>query len=182
MRISKTIGLVSLTALMSFGAASAGLSAPLTSPRNNLTSDSARVMVDACAAWAKADNLRLTIAIVDIAGELIELKRMEGASVITVEVGPRKAKTALRWRRPTQWAADFVKSGRNELVWLGDFAESGGLPVIVNGEAVGAIGVAGAGPKDQECARVAIQAAAGAKVAEDSFKGLTPGAPPPKPN
>ena len=178
-----TSRLLLFSVLACAGLSCAALAAtPLTAPRKNLTSEAARTMIDTCVAWAKAKNLRMSIAVVDLSGEMVEFKRMEGASVITVDVAPRKAKTALRWRRPTAWAAEFVKSGRNELVWLGDFAEAGGIPVLVEGEAVGAIGVAGAGPNDQECAKAAIEAAAGAKVMEDSMRGVTPAAPQPARN
>jgi uncharacterized protein GlcG (DUF336 family) len=110
---------------------------------------------------------------------IVAQERMEGASVITAQMGPWKAKTATRWRRPTKWVMEQVKAGRREAIWLGDVAVQGGLPLLVDNKAIGGIGAGGGtNQQDEDCVRHAIHEVMGAKAAEDAVKGVQPAAPP----
>jgi glc operon protein GlcG len=81
---------------------------------------------------------------------------MQGATVSNIESAPLKAKTSLRWRRSTKDLGDRVKSGENVApVWMHDFPQRGAVPIFVDGEIVGAMGIGGAG--SDECAVDAVK-------------------------
>lgn len=152
----------------------------VTMPFRTVTDEAARAMVASCTSWARKNDLRLTVAVVDATGNIVAQERMEGASVITTQMGPWKAKTAQRWRRPTKWVMEQVKAGRREAIWLGDVGVQGGLPLLVDNRAIGGIGAGGAtNQQDEDCVRHAIQEVMGAKAAEDAVKGIQFGPAPP---
>src|SRR3989475_12542947 len=66
-----------------------------------ISSAGARALADACAAWAEKNKLVVAIAILDWGGNLIESHAMEGAPMNAIDTALWKAKSALRWRRPT---------------------------------------------------------------------------------
>jgi glc operon protein GlcG len=133
----------------------------------SLTGTAARAMVEACRVFAVKNNLRVTIVVVDAHGDLLDFHRMDGAHVIAAQTAPLKAKTAVRWRLPSQAVAERVAQGNNTALWLGDFPQRGGLPVMVDGgRAAGAIGVGGApSEQDEQCAQVGIDAVLGGLTA-----------------
>jgi glc operon protein GlcG len=102
-----------------------------------------------------------TIAIVDVGGALILLRREDAASAVTAEVAALKAKTAVRAGAPTQALATMGQdpSTRDLFLLLQLTDDPGGLPVRLHGRLVGAIGVSG-GTADQDigCATAAISA------------------------
>ncbi len=128
----------------------------------SLTGTAARAMVDACRAFAQKNNLSVTIVVLDAHGDVLEMHRMDNAATLAFVTAPLKAKTALRYRVPTQTLAERVAQGNNTPLWLGDFPQRGGLPVMVDGKAVGAIGVGGAtSEQDEQCAKAGIDAVLG---------------------
>jgi uncharacterized protein GlcG (DUF336 family) len=66
-----------------------------------ISSAGARAMVDACTAWAERNHVTLAMSVLDWAGNLIESHAMEGAAANSIDTALLKAKSALRWRRPT---------------------------------------------------------------------------------
>src|SRR6266516_2312507 len=66
-----------------------------------ISSAGARALVDSCSAWAEKNKQIVAIAILDWAGNLIESHAMEGAPMNAIDTALLKAKSALRWRRPT---------------------------------------------------------------------------------
>src|SRR5436853_3571539 len=80
-----------------------------------LTSADAQKMMAACKAEAERNNWKVSIAIVDDAGVLLHLERMEGAGPTTPEVAHGKARTAALTRQPTKVWEDRVKDGRCSL-------------------------------------------------------------------
>jgi glc operon protein GlcG len=92
--------------------------------------------------------------VVDAAGHLIELSRMDGAQVASVEVGIGKARTAAIYRRPSRVFEEQIRSGRvAALALAGATPLQGGVPVVVGGVVVGAVGVSGDTPQvDEEIA------------------------------
>jgi len=144
-------------------------------PYKTVTQEAAKAMVGVCTQWAQKNNLNLAIVVVDAAGNVVASERMDGASVITTQMAPWKAKTSVRWRRPSKWVADQVKAGRREGLWLGDVAVQGGLPLMVDNKAIGGIGAGGGtNQQDEDCVRAGIEAVMGAKAAEDAVKGVQP--------
>ena len=102
------------------------------------------------AAIAEAEAVKnkwtMVIAIVDDGGNLIYLEKMDGTQIGSIDVAMRKAKTAIRFKRPTKAFEDAViKDGRSVVMTLPEVLPiEGGLPLIVDGVPIGAIGVSGA--------------------------------------
>jgi uncharacterized protein GlcG (DUF336 family) len=122
-----------------------------------LSSAAARAMADACTAWGEQNKQVLAMAILDWGGNLIEFHAMDGAQMNAIETALLKAKSALRWRRPTSETNKIVRSGENLApTFMNDFPQPGALPVVLNGQVIGAMGVSGA--DGEKCAQAAIDA------------------------
>jgi len=122
-----------------------------------ISSAGARALADACTAWAEQNKQIVAIAILDWGGNLIESHAMEGAPMNAIDTALLKAKSALRWRRPTSETNKMVRSGENLApTFMHDFPQPGALPIMVDGQVIGAIGVSGA--DGEKCARAAIDA------------------------
>jgi glc operon protein GlcG len=83
--------------------------------------------------------------VVDPAGDLLAFQRMDGVRPASADLAIEKARTAARLRRPTVEIEDSINQGRTAFVTTGFAALRGGVPIRVNGEIVGAVGVAGLG-------------------------------------
>ena len=92
---------------------------------------------------AQRRNAPSAIAVVDAAGDLLAFQRMDGVRPASVDLAIAKARTAARLQRPTAEIEDNINQGRTAFVTADIMALRGGLPIRVNGEVVGAIGVAG---------------------------------------
>ena len=131
-----------------------------------LTLDGAKKIAAVAEAKAKAEGARVVIAVVDEGGNLLLLERLDDTQVASVNVGIDKARTAAIYRRPSKVFEDQVKNGRvSALALHGAVALQGGVPIIVNGKVIGAIGVSGETPQQDE--DIAI---AGATVAASFTK------------
>lgn len=97
----------------------------------------------AAEAEARRNGWNVSIAVVDHAGVLLAFKRMDGASALSVDVSQGKARTAARFRRATKAMEELVAQRTSFLALDDVWAIEGGLPVMVNGRAVGAVGVSG---------------------------------------
>ena len=109
----------------------------------------------AAEAEALANGWAVSIAIVDDGGHLLGLQRLDGASPLTSHMAPAKAKTAALARRETKVYEDIINGGRTAFV-TAPFVEGmleGGVPIIVDGQVVGAVGVSGV--KSEQDAQVA---------------------------
>src|SRR5215831_15724874 len=117
-----------------------------------ISSAGARAMADACTAWAEQNKQVVAMAILDWGGNLIEFHAMEGAPMNAIDTALLKAKSALRWRRPTSETNKMVRSGENLApTFMNDFPQPGALPVVLNGQVIGAMGVSGA--DGEKCAQ-----------------------------
>ena len=122
-----------------------------------ISSAGARAMADACTAWAEQNKQTVAMAILDWGGNLVESHAMEGAPMNAIDTALLKAKSALRWRRATSETNKMVRSGQNLApTFMRDFPQPGALPIVVNGEVIGAMGVSGA--DGEKCAQAAIDA------------------------
>jgi glc operon protein GlcG len=82
---------------------------------------------------------------------------MEGAAANPIDTALLKAKSALRWRRPTSEMNKIVRSGQNLApTFMYDFPQPGALPIVVDGEVIGSMGVSSA--DGEKCAQLAIDA------------------------
>lgn len=122
-----------------------------------ISSAGARAMADACTAWAEQNTQIVAMAILDWGGNLIESHAMEGVAANGIDTALLKARSALRWRRATSETNKIVRSGENLApTFMNDFPQPGALPIMVNGQIVGAMGVSGA--DGEKCAQAAIDA------------------------
>jgi glc operon protein GlcG len=120
-----------------------------------ISSAGARAMVDACTAWAERNHLTLAMAVLDWAGNEVESHAMEGAGANAIDTALLKAKSALRWRRATSETNRIVRSGENLApTFMRDFPQPGALPIIVEGQMIGSMGVSSG--DGEKCAQAAI--------------------------
>jgi uncharacterized protein GlcG (DUF336 family) len=118
-------------------------------------------VLDAAEAYAREQQLRVVIAVVDPSGELIGLRRTPGAQVASSRVALDKARTAAIFVRPSREIEEQVTAGRlGALALHGASALIGGIPLKVDGETVGAIGTSGETPDEDEAVSIAGAAAA----------------------
>ena len=158
MRIQCSLLALSLLLLVFAGDPSARQSAHEPSPTREITiisSAGGRALADACTAWAEKNKLVVAMAVVDWGGNLLEFHAMEGAAANAIETALLKAKSALRWRRPTSETNKMVRSGENLApTFMDDFPQPGALPIVLNGQVIGAMGVSSA--DGERCAQAAI--------------------------
>lgn len=126
-----------------------------------LNLEAARNLLQCVKEKAQSRNLSVVIAIVDDGGHLICLDRMDGVQIASVRIAEDKAAAALRFKRPTKAMEEMIVQGRVAILNLrGNVPVEGGLPIVVAGEIIGAIGVSGASSReDGELAEVAVAAA-----------------------
>jgi glc operon protein GlcG len=120
----------------------------------------ASAVIAAAEKEANAHGHRVVIAVVDPHGELIELRRTRGAQIASSRVAVDKARTAAIFVRPSREIEEQVTNGRlGALALHGASALTGGIPLRVDGEVVGAIGTSGETPDEDEA--ISIAGAAG---------------------
>jgi glc operon protein GlcG len=124
-----------------------------------LSAEGAQNALTAALAEAKKNNWQVSVAVVDPAGELIAFVRMDGANVATTQNALGKAVTAARFRRPSQ-VYDSVSKVRPGITTFESMtAVEGGVPILLDGVVVGAIGVSGAAStEDAQMARAGVAA------------------------
>jgi glc operon protein GlcG len=109
---------------------------------------------------ASAEGHRVVIAVVDPWGELIALRRTPGAQVASSRVAVDKARTAAIFVRPSREMEEQVSAGRlGALALHGASCLTGGIPLVVDGEVVGAVGTSGETPDEDEAISIAGAAA-----------------------
>ena len=112
--------------------------------KTTLSLELAKKIAAKAEAEAAKNKWTMVIAIVDDGGNLIYLAKMDGTQIGSIDVAQGKARTALKFKRSTKVFEDGVACGRNALLSLpGVFALEGGVPLVVDGAYVGAIGVSG---------------------------------------
>jgi glc operon protein GlcG len=111
----------------------------------SLTLADVKIIVAACEAEALKNNWAVTIAIVDEGGHLLALQRLDGAPPISAHIAPAKAHTSALGRRETKVYEDIINQGRTSFlsVPLLEGMLEGGVPIVVNAQCVGAVGVSG---------------------------------------
>ncbi len=126
-----------------------------------LTADDLAPMMAAAVAEATRNAWAVTIAIVDDGGHLLCLQRLDGAAPISSQIAPAKARTAAIGRRESKLYEDMINGGRVSFLSAPSLEGmlEGGVPVIVDGQCVGAVGVSGVkSTEDAQVARAAIAA------------------------
>jgi len=133
-------------------AAAAPAGAATLANRPVLTLEGARAVAAAAEAKARAENWPCVIAVSDAAGEPLLLLRMDNAAVPAgVELAPGKARTAALFARPSGALEDAINGNRPAAITARGFVlMRGGLPILVDGKVVGAIGVSADTPQHDE--------------------------------
>jgi glc operon protein GlcG len=151
-------------------AASAGAepaSDPFLLDRPTLSLAAARAIIGAAEREAAARGVGVVTVVVDGTGNVIQLSRMDSAQVASVEVGIGKARTAAIFRRPSRVFEEQVRNGRvAALALAGATPLQGGVPVVIDGAVVGAVGVSGDSPQVDEDIAVAGANAVSARSAK----------------
>ena len=125
-----------------------------------LTLEDLRGMAQAAEAEALANGWAVTIAIADDGGHLLWLQRLDGAAPLSAHIAPAKARTAALGRRETKVYEEMINQGRTSFLSapLEGMLE-GGVPILVDGQCIGAVGVSGVkSSEDAQIARAGIAA------------------------
>src|ERR1700730_660324 len=139
--------------------------------KHSISAELAQRMVDAAVAKAKELGVTENVAILDDGGNLKAFRRMDGAPILSIEMAQNKAYTAL-FGVSTQDFFNFIQGDPSLLSGIPTLARvaawGGGIPIKVNGEVVGAIGLSGAPTvqNDVDCARAALAVVADAVPTE----------------
>lgn len=126
-----------------------------------LTLDDVRRIAAAAEAEALKNNWAVTIAIVDDGGHPLWLQRLDGAAAISAQIAPAKARTAAVGRRESRVYEEMINQGRTSFLSAPSLEAmmEGGVPVLVEGHCVGAVGVSGVkSNEDAQVARAGIAA------------------------
>ena len=120
----------------------------------------AKKMAVAAEAEAVKNNWTMVFVIVDDGGNLVYLGKMDGTQIGSIEVAQGKARTALQFKRPTKALQDVIDMGQPHVITLDHItAVQGGLPIMLDGKVIGAIGASGGtSPQDEQCAQAGLSA------------------------
>lgn len=117
----------------------------------NISLEAAKVVVSEAVKYAKANNAPGgAIAVVDNGGNLVYLERLDGTFPAAAEVSIKKANTAALFKAPSAKLENSINGGRQALITVGHTFLQGGIPIIVDGQVIGAIGVSGAASAQQD--------------------------------
>ena len=128
--------------------------------RKTLSLADAKTIAAAASKKAQAEGWTVVIAIFDNGGNLLYLERADGTQLGSVTVAQKKGRTALMFKRPSKALEDTVLGGKVHMAHLpGSTPIEGGLPIVIDGEVVGAIGVSGVQSfQDGEVAQAGVDA------------------------
>jgi glc operon protein GlcG len=140
--------------------------------KKTLTLDGAEKVIAAAKAEARKLNAPGgVIAVVDDGGNLMALARLDGTFAAGANISIGKARTSALFKKPTKFFEDIIKNGRTSMVTLNDFTPlQGGVPIMVGGQLVGAVGVSGAATaaQDEELAIAGANAFSGQQTSSSA--------------
>jgi len=130
----------------------------------SITNEQARRVADAALAPARANGWTVVVAIVDTGGFLVYLEKLDQTQVGSVAIAEDKARSAAIFKRPTKMFHERLARGGDGLIVLrlnGAIPVEGGLPIVVDGKLIGALGVSGgSSAEDEVCAEAGAAALA----------------------
>ena len=150
-----------ISSLVLATALSLGPAAPPVDLAPTLTLDGARIALHGAVKAASVLHTTGVIAVVDAGGHTIALERLDGTFPAGSDISIGKARTAALFRKPTSTFEKIIRDGRTPMIALDDFTPlQGGVPLVVDGTVVGAIGVSGAASaqQDEELANAGAEA------------------------
>jgi glc operon protein GlcG len=123
-----------------------------TAQKRGLTLDGAKKVIAAAVTEARSKNAPgAAIAVVDEGGNLVAVERLDNTFAAGANISIGKARTAALFKRPTKAFEDIINKGRTAMATLPDFTPlQGGVPITVDGQIVGAVGVSGASSAQQD--------------------------------
>ena len=128
---------------------------------SNIALEAAKRVAAPALAEAERNNWAMAVAVVDTAGDLVYFERMDATQAGSVTVAVDKARSAARFKRPTKAFQDMLAAGGEGLRVFritGAVPVEGGVPIVIDGRIVGAIGVSGGtSAQDGQCARAAVE-------------------------
>lgn len=131
--------------------ATAGLAqAETVATKKTLTLEGAKKAIAAAVAEAKKAGATGVIAVVDDGGNLMALERIDGTFAAGANISIGKARTAVLFKKPTKVFEDVIGKGRTAMVAVDFTPLQGGIPIAVEGQVVGGIGVSGASSAQQD--------------------------------
>jgi glc operon protein GlcG len=141
--------------MLSFAVASSSADLPT---KKYLNLAAIKTMVAAAEAEAKNRNVEVTICVVDDSGNLLFLQKADNAALTTIQFAQRKARQAALYRKPSKSAQDALTGGNMAVLAFPDsFPNQGGVPIIVDGQTIGAIACSGAPSEvDEAIAQFAV--------------------------
>jgi glc operon protein GlcG len=146
MKSSKLAAALAVTAMIIGATATAQVSTTA-----NITLEAAKKVVAEAVKYAKANNAPGgAIAVVDNGGNLVYLERLDGTFAASSEVSIKKANTAALFKAASAKLENSINSGRQALITVGHTFLQGGIPIMYNGQVIGAIGVSGASSAQQD--------------------------------
>ena len=129
---------------------------------SNIALEAAKRVAAPALAEAARNNWAMAVAVVDTAGDLVYFEKMDATQAASVTVAVDKARSAARFKRPTKAFQDMLAAGGEGLRVFGltgAVPVEGGVPIVIDGRIVGAIGVSGGtSAQDGQCARAAVDA------------------------
>ena len=133
--------------------------------KKSLTLEAAKKIAAAAQVEAKKNNWNVVISVVDDGANLVYLEKMDGTQIGSIEIAQMKARTAIKMKRPSKVFEDMIAGGRNAVLKLPDvLGVEGGLPLVMDGQFVGAIGVSGVtSAQDGQIAAAGVKALEGIK-------------------
>ena len=141
--------------------------------KKSLTLEGARTVIAAAKEYARKNKAPGgVIAVVDDGGNLVALERLDGTFSAGANISIGKAKTAVMFKRPTKVFEDIIKNGRTSMVALPDFTPlQGGVPIMLDGQIVGGVGVSGAmsAQQDEELAIAGAESLSTQKTSAVTF-------------
>ena len=146
---------------------------------NQISLATAKKIARGCRDWAASNGGTVSTYVLDNAGEFVHMERMDGQISNSMHSALLKAQTALKTRQPTSIRAAQLKNDPGGLprysVFFNLYAVSGGLPIVVDGQMIGAVGVGGigGGDKDELCAVAGLKATFGDHVALPVYPAAT---------
>lgn len=128
-----------------------------------LTIDDVRTILDAASRYAREHDWNVTISVVDDGGHLLGMLRLDGAAPLTAVISPGKARVSALGRRESGTYEQSINEGRYAYLSVPmDAMLEGGVPIVVDGQVVGAVGVSGVkSAQDVEIAKAGIAALSG---------------------
>jgi uncharacterized protein GlcG (DUF336 family) len=125
-----------------------------------VNSETAKKLAAGALAEARRNKWNMAVAIVDPAGDLVYFEKIDNTQAASVAIAVDKARSAARFKRPTKALQDVLAAGGEGLRILGlagAVPVEGGLPIVMDGKIVGAIGVSGGtSQQDTQCANAAL--------------------------